>query len=909
MDKEKQFESILEIINFITNDYFALFDKKEFEFYKHPNFTKNYRKKCVNNYKNQISKISTDEINNKNNKSLILSNLLTMIINDKNKLNDYNNIIYLMFDYLSIKEKITLYNLPILGRPNNQFENLDELYLKYIEKINLNQKINLICIIDMNRYCDHLNIITYPYIYQIQFKLFSFNNINELFMYNIPINDIYSIFIKHITLIKYYKNIKIISFGDEFFINKNQFLYYNDEIYQSIMSYLIDQYFLGHNKEEIKILDDIKLDKINIEIDRINNIYERFKIIYGLNKIFTTLKNNILLNIKYEDILNGEYIINEKANYKIIIIDFDRYNIDSLNIIISNINIFFGKINNNIKNTEILFFFNFYNSNTINNDENDIIIDSNTFANLQNLKEFLIKNDIGKPIIKFKCNSNKNKDINNSKFAYLYMGYDSYDNLIYYRNGTYKIKSTDILDIFNIYNLNIFKLSLKYEKIDIIFNKEKRELKIINLLKNQKSIDNIRKSDNFYCFTLDDLNDFIHYQKKLSTLKIEGFDFTFEKIKNDSIKRLYIHYFKNDDNNFTCNNLFKYKINIKKENINEEKSEKEDLYLKNKFPNLEEINIGNIEEERDLFNKLLIKNNLPSSVNKINIISYENFKPLHLYNNIDIKIIKKCNINTLSYENDNNFNENENYYDDEEFNDENQELFYDKYDDLFEKENLIIKNNKKHNKNIINMNEEYNDNVNNEIILVEEKIPNYKIKEENQSKLNIENYLKKENILYFKSDIIEKINHYYLIHQSFLRIKPTICSNNIHFRFLSKSKDIGYYDIKNKKNIFFILKTNKNNIICIFLKNDKYNEKGNDFLILLNENKVFYHRNIGESIKTNNNIIKNYTNKLKNINSNIYLRILEDIEPLFDKYKYIFKDKIIHYEYFINNEIYEIYFD
>ena len=48
---------------------------------------------------------------------------------------------------------------------------------------------------------------------------------------DLPIKDIYSIFITYFLTIQNYQNIKKISFGDEFFMNKNQFLSYNDEYY------------------------------------------------------------------------------------------------------------------------------------------------------------------------------------------------------------------------------------------------------------------------------------------------------------------------------------------------------------------------------------------------------------------------------------------------------------------------------------------------------------------------------------------------------------------------------------------------------------------------------------------------------------------------------------------------------
>ena len=88
--------------------------------------------------------------------------------------------------------------------------------------------------------------------------------------YNLPINNIFNIIMNYIIVIQNKDYIKKISFGDEFFINKNQFLSYNDEYYQSIIAYLIDQYFLYNKKNEKNenILSDIKLEKIKLNEEK-----------------------------------------------------------------------------------------------------------------------------------------------------------------------------------------------------------------------------------------------------------------------------------------------------------------------------------------------------------------------------------------------------------------------------------------------------------------------------------------------------------------------------------------------------------------------------------------------------------------------------------------------------------------
>ena len=93
-----------------------------------------------------------------------------------------------------------------------------------------------------------MDSIIYPYIQKLHFKLFSHIDLNELFMfYNLPINEIFKIFESYFINLKNFKSIKQISFDDEFVINKDQFLSYNDEYYQSIISYIIDQFFIKYN--------------------------------------------------------------------------------------------------------------------------------------------------------------------------------------------------------------------------------------------------------------------------------------------------------------------------------------------------------------------------------------------------------------------------------------------------------------------------------------------------------------------------------------------------------------------------------------------------------------------------------------------------------------------------------------
>ena len=247
---------------------------------------------------------------------------------------------------------------------------------------------------------------------------------------------------------------------------------------------------------------------------------------------------------------------------------------------------------------------------------------SNNFNFLHNFKEFFINNNIN-------ISNDFNKTKLFKKFDYIYLGYDIKGNLIYYRSGKNRIKSIDILDLFNIFNKQIVRLCLKMENIDILFNSDKSILKIINLNNN---------NDNKYFSSLDNLSDFINNQNNISELIIEGFDFTFEQIRNNNVKKLSVNY------NNNINQLFEYKIN---------KSYKdymlcEDLNLKNKFPLLEEISIGNMRDE--LILKELFKiDNFNDNLKKINLILYTDFKLTNLDDaKIQINTIYKSKIETYN---------------------------------------------------------------------------------------------------------------------------------------------------------------------------------------------------------------------------------------------------------------------
>ena len=187
------------------------------------------------------------------------------------------------------------------------------------------------------------------------------------------------------------------------------------------------------------------------------------------------------MEIKYDDVLAVKYFSQTNKEDKILIIDFEYKIIDNIDSVIDNINNFISNIytNRNINNNiEILSFINFQMS------KNNINL--NMFISLPNLKEFFINNDnlsiLNKSKTKFDLRTKEN-----DMFPYVYGGYDTNNNLIYFRNGKNKIVSNDILDLINYFNNKIVKLE------DPNLENEKEYLLFYQLYKQNNFFDNENK--------------------------------------------------------------------------------------------------------------------------------------------------------------------------------------------------------------------------------------------------------------------------------------------------------------------------------------------------------------------------------------------------------------------------------
>ena len=111
LEKENDVGTFLEVINYFFNDYFAIIDKKEVDFQKHPISVKNYRKLCRKKVKAENEKESIG-LYLRNKKLSIIEIILNEYLDDKKTIFNIKDIISLCFDFLTIKDSFFIYNLP-----------------------------------------------------------------------------------------------------------------------------------------------------------------------------------------------------------------------------------------------------------------------------------------------------------------------------------------------------------------------------------------------------------------------------------------------------------------------------------------------------------------------------------------------------------------------------------------------------------------------------------------------------------------------------------------------------------------------------------------------------------------------------------------------------------------------------
>ena len=134
--EKNDIETFFDIIYLIYDDYFAIFNKKEFDYYKYPVITKKYRDSC----RDKISKQINNNINEY--KEINQISVIKRILTDLKEYNESNDLLFkkviikLLFDYLLTEESFLLYNLPTLLLENKDLEIdgfLDIKYFNYIK--------------------------------------------------------------------------------------------------------------------------------------------------------------------------------------------------------------------------------------------------------------------------------------------------------------------------------------------------------------------------------------------------------------------------------------------------------------------------------------------------------------------------------------------------------------------------------------------------------------------------------------------------------------------------------------------------------------------------------------------------------------------------------------------------------
>ena len=296
-----------------------------------------------------------------------------------------------------------------------------------------------------------------------------------------------------------------------------------NELYQSILGYLFDNYFSEKNEDilqQLRLMTNLK--SINIEMTFLY-IYEKIKLYYYIYEIFPSL-NIFTSNKKFISEVSFSYNLNNK----ILIINNNNVPLNSQKLL----NFIDFMMNNN----DIEFIFIINHNKLIIEDEKKEDEKENKTINISKLREFTFINE-------------KNDDIKNlmNKFTFnkdenyrVYEGYDKDKNLIYYRVGETQIQSFDLIDLFK-FNKNIENIDFIKEEIIAKFNNDKNNLEII--YNGKKKNDLITDKINF--FAIKNFSKFIKYQNNLIELTINRFDVDLNDIVNDNIKTLNINYEKN----------------------------------------------------------------------------------------------------------------------------------------------------------------------------------------------------------------------------------------------------------------------------------------------------------------------------------------------------------------------------
>ena len=379
------------------------------------------------------------------------------------------------------------------------------------EKYKNRQRIKLMILFDENYFFNNIY-------YTIKFK-----NIEEIeIIFDPQLEELYT---KNNHLLHIYLNNYLSKIDHLDCISKINFhnILCENELYQSILGYLFDNYFSEKNEDilqQLRLMTNLK--SINIEMTFLY-IYEKIKLYYYIYEIFPSL-NIFTSNKKFISEVSFSYNLNNK----ILIINNNNVPLNSQKLL----NFIDFMMNNN----DIEFIFIINHNKLIIEDEKKEDEKENKTINISKLREFTFINE-------------KNDDIKNlmNKFTFnkdenyrVYEGYDKDKNLIYYRVGETQIQSFDLIDLFK-FNKNIENIDFIKEEIIAKFNNDKDNLEII--YNGKKKNDLITDKINF--FAIKNFSKFIKYQNNLTELTINRFDVDLNDIVNDNIKTLNINYEKN----------------------------------------------------------------------------------------------------------------------------------------------------------------------------------------------------------------------------------------------------------------------------------------------------------------------------------------------------------------------------
>ena len=379
------------------------------------------------------------------------------------------------------------------------------------EKYKNRQRIKLMILFDENYFFNNIY-------YTIKFK-----NIEEIeIIFKPQFEELYT---KNNHLLHIYLNNYLSKIDHLDCISKINFhnILCENELYQSILGYLFDNYFSEKNEDilqQLRLMTNLK--SINIEMTFLY-IYEKIKLYYYIYEIFPSL-NIFTSNKKFI----SEVSFCSNLNNKILIINNNNVPLNSQKLL----NFIDFMMNNN----DIEFIFIINHNKLIIEDEKKEDEKENKTINISKLREFTFINE-------------KNDDIKNlmNKFTFnkdenyrVYEGYDKDKNLLYYRVGETQIQSFDLIDLFK-FNKNIENIDFIKEEIIAKFNNDKDNLEII--YNGKKKNDLITDKINF--FAIKNFSKFIKYQNNLTELTINRFDVDLNDIVNDNIKTLNINYEKN----------------------------------------------------------------------------------------------------------------------------------------------------------------------------------------------------------------------------------------------------------------------------------------------------------------------------------------------------------------------------